>query len=374
MQPFKRKVFYVGGFDPRGVRFYYALFAEQMRRQEARTSVPVTVSKRQNRGSLRSDWTARDAGGRTVVDYTFLRWEDIVLKGWIRNPLILVSRAVSAYRHLMRHADFRLARSFGRGPLITLFYPPVTAVVLPLLLALLTGMIAALIFERTWLAFAVGLALGSVLAAVLLRTIHSPWLLRFFIFNDEIARGRTPPALTARLKAFADEIAGGVDGYDEVLLLTHSNGSILSVSILNDLLSRWGGTAPASFTVVSMGHCIPLVACRRDAAVFRQELATLASHDFRWIDIGSPPDGAGYYGVNPLLICQDSARPSVELLSPRFHLFYDPANYRTGLASKYDIHFDYLRAGDRPSPIDFPNLMLSPRPIRESVALFREIE
>jgi hypothetical protein len=32
MEKFKRKVFYLGGFDPRGVRFYHQLYREQAER------------------------------------------------------------------------------------------------------------------------------------------------------------------------------------------------------------------------------------------------------------------------------------------------------------------------------------------------------
>jgi hypothetical protein len=122
-----------------------------------------------------------------------------------------------------------------------------------------------------------------------------------------------------------------------------------------------------------MGHCIPLVACRRDATRFHDDLRRLAASDFRWIDIGSPPDGAAYFGVDPMAIVAPHTTPRLDLLSPRFHLFYDPETYHSGYANKYEIHFDYLRMGDRVSPLDFPSLMTAPYPIDVSVAAFRRI-
>ena len=374
MQPFKRKVFYIGGFDPRGLSHYHALFLEQMRRHAARTGIAVDVSApRRGPTPHRGEWTARDAAGSTVVDYTFLQWEDIVRKGWIRNPLTLARRAVATYIRIVAQGDFSRARMLGRGQLITLFYPPITALLFPLLLALISGSVMALALA-SWLPwFLIGCVVGLSIAWPILRVLHSPWLLRFFIFNDDLARGAMPAVLQDRLRGFADAIADGMTGYDEVMLMTHSNGSILSILVLNDLLGRWGGKAPANFVFVTLGHCIPLVACRRDARHFRDALGCLGGGDFHWIDIGSPPDGAAYFGVNPLLLYHDQAMPRVELLSPRFHLFHDPATYRNGWTNKYEIHFDYLRSGDHPSPLDFPNLMLAPHAIEQSVATFRLI-
>lgn len=372
MAGFKRKVFYVGGFDPRGVRFYHALAAEQVARYAALTGAPATVSTRRAVGPHRADWTIADPAAGVETEHSFLRWDDIVRAAWIRNPVTLAVRAWRAYRAYLRHLDFRTGRTLGRGPLVTLFYPPVVSLLFPLLLALPIGAVAA-IWLPGWLAALVGLAGGILVAAPLLSRIHAPWLLRFFVFNSELGGGEADPAIETRLDAFADEIAASFSGeWDEILLLTHSNGSILAVPLMVRLLERHPALPP-QFALVTMGHCIPLVACRRDAVRFHDQLRTLARADFRWIDIGSPPDGAAYHGVNPMAIVAPDPRPRMELLSPRFHLFYNPDTYHKGYANKYEIHFDYLRVGDRVSPIDYPSLMTAPRPIDASVAAFRTI-
>ena len=372
MAGFKRKVFYVGGFDPRGVRFYHALAAEQVARYDALTGASATVSTRRNAGPHRTDWTIADPAAGVETEYSFMRWDDIVRAAWIRNPLKLGMRAFHAYRAYLRHLDFATGKTFGIGPLVTLFYPPIVTIAFPLLLALLIGGIAA-IWLPAWVAVLLGATGGIMLAAPLLTRIHAPWLLRFFVFNSELGGGEADPAIESRLDAFADEIAAALDGdWDEILLLTHSNGSILAVPLMVRLLER-GPALPATFALVTMGHCIPLVACRRDARRFHEQLRVLADADFRWIDIGSPPDGAAYYGVNPMAIVTPDPRPRIDLLSPRFHLFYNPDTYHKGYANKYEIHFDYLRVGDRVSPIDFASLMTAPRPIDASIAAFRAI-
>ncbi len=373
MAGFKRKVFYVGGFDPRGVRFYHSLAAEAVSRYAGLTGEPATVSTRRNHGAFRTDWTIANPAQDVETEYSFLRWDDIVREAWIKNPLKLGVRAWHAYRANLKHLDFETGKKFGKGPLVTLFYPPVLTIVLPLLITLILWGVAAI-----WLPGLVALVLAFVAAvaisAPLLTKWHAPWLLRFFVFNSELGGGERHPEIEHRLAAFTDEIATALDDpWDEIILLTHSNGSILSIPLMVRLLGRRGDQLPANFTLVTMGHCIPLVACRRDATRFHDQLRRLATADFRWIDIGSPPDGAAYHGVNPMAIVAPDPKPRIELLSPRFHLFYNPDTYHKGYANKYEIHFDYLRTGDRISPLDFPSLMTAARPIDASIAAFRQI-
>ncbi|WP_085809749.1 hypothetical protein [Sphingomonas sp. TZW2008] len=373
MAGFKRKVFYVGGFDPRGLRFYHALAVEQIARFAAVTGRPAIVSTRRTTNEHRTDWSIDDPSVGTHTEYSFLRWDDLVRAAWIRNPLTLGMRAWRAYRANLKYLDFTTGKRLGKGPLVTLFYPPILTLALPILLALLVFAIVT-IWLPTTVALIIGVILGIAMAAPLLTRWHAPWLLRFFVFNSEFVSEPAQASLEARLDAFADEILASLSGeWDEVLLLTHSNGSILAVPLMNRLLDRCTDALPPAFALVTMGHCIPLVACRRDATRFHDQLRRLAGAHFRWIDIGSPPDGAAYFGVDPMAIVAPNTTPRLDLLSPRFHLFYDPATYHSGYANKYEIHFDYLRMGDRVSPLDFPSLMTAAQPIDASVAAFRAI-
>ena len=373
MGGFKRRLFYLGGFDPRGARFYHDMCVEQMRRHAGKSGETIVVSPRAPHSMIRQDWTVANLSADVHTDYSFLRWEDLVQKGWIRNPLRLILRAIGAYARIIRHGDFAVGWPLGGGPIIALFYPPLAAIVLPILIFVATLLLARLVTPM-WMALPMAIAVGVTVALPVLRVMHAPWLLRFFIFNDELSTGRYDPELDTRLDAFAEEIADGTAGYDEVLLVSHSNGAILAVLLMARLMARWNGRAPANFRLVTLGHCIPLVACRKDARGFLAPHSTgFAKPEFDWIDIGSPPDGAAYFGVNPLLIYGEAGLPKMELLSPRFHRFYDPETYHRGWFNKYEIHFDYLRSGDRVSPLDLPSLISSPRRIEESIVTFKAL-
>ena len=124
MTQFRRKILYLGGFDPRGVRFYYQLLKDQLERYTALTGHAVTVSPRRNATKLRTDWTVRNETADVTTDYSFLRWEDIVRNNWIHSPTRLALRATRTYWNYLRHLDFRMALRIG-SPVVRTKLPSV---------------------------------------------------------------------------------------------------------------------------------------------------------------------------------------------------------------------------------------------------------
>lgn len=369
MSEIRRHIFYIGGFDPRGIRFYRTLMRDQLARYSSLAGEEVSFTTHPSDVPHRSDWTIHNASRDATTDYTFLRWEDVVQSAWIRNPLSLAARTIRAYPGYL---PFLRLNGISKGRLVAFFYPPLLSILVPLALAFATAMLLTWLLP-TWVALMIGIVLGTAVSFPLLRAIHAPWLLRFFVFNSEMGRGGYP-LLDRRLDMFAEEVASSLkDTNGEVLLVTHSNGSILAMPVMARLLQRFGEEMPAKFALVTYGHSIPLMGIRRDATKFHEQMSIVARSRFRWFDISSPPDGAALYGLNPLHLHTSDIRPDMELLSPRFHRFYEPENYNRGLSKKYDIHFDYLRVGDRISPLDLPTLVASGRTIREAIAAFRDI-
>ena len=101
MQKFKRKVFYLGGFDPRGVRFYHQLYRDQAARYTALTGEAVAVSARRAGPANSAIWTVTNASAGVETDYEYLRWEDLIGKVWIRHPFTLAWRAARAEKARM---------------------------------------------------------------------------------------------------------------------------------------------------------------------------------------------------------------------------------------------------------------------------------
>ena len=376
MQKFKRKVFYLGGFDPRGVRFYHQLYREQAARYHALTGEDVTVGGRRAGPAgavVSTQWDVVNETAGVAVDYEYLRWEDLIAKVWIRNPLPLALRAARAYWGHARFMQFGRMRRLRSGPVITILYPPAFAVLIPLLLALVPALSLSLILPF-WIGALVGIGISALLSGRLLAKLVVPWLLRFMTYHGALAADGPGAELDARLDQFAARIAAELDGdWDEVQIVTHSAGTILGMSILRRVFALRGAGMPDHAVMVGMGQVVPVIGLRRDAGWYHADLAALADKAFRYIDISSPPDGAAYYNVNPLRLVADSHAARVDMLSPRFHLFYQPENYHGGWSNKYEAHFDYLRVGDRLSPLDFISLTAGPRTVDDAVAAFRTI-
>ncbi|MDI1294837.1 MAG: hypothetical protein PSY12_02990 [bacterium] len=376
MEKFKRKVFYLGGFDPRGVRFYHQLYREQAARYEGLTGDPISVSARRNGpagAAVSAIWAVENVQAGVETDYEFLRWEDLIGKVWIRNPLTLARRSIATYVGHARFMQFGRMRALRSGPVITILYPPLLAILIPLLLALVPALLLSIPLPF-WVAALAGIAISALLSGRLLNKLVVPWLLRFLYYHHTLAADGPGDALNARLDEFAARIAAELDGpWDEIQLVTHSAGTILGMSLMRRILALRGGTLPDHVVMVAMGQVVPVIGLRRDARWYHADLEALADKPFRYVDISSPPDGAAYYNVNPLRLVADHHAAKVDMLSPRFHLFYQPDNYHGGWSNKYEAHFDYLRVGDRLSPLDFVSLTAGRRTVDEAVAAFRTI-
>lgn len=375
MEKFKRKLFYLGGFDPRGVRFYHQMYREQAENYARLSGEQVEVSARRSGPASSALWTVTNHSAGVETDYEFLRWEDLVGKVWIRNPLLLAWRSIATYSAHARHMQFLRMRKLRPGPVITILYPPLLAVLIPLALALLPALLLTLLLPF-WAAALIGIGISVALSGRLLNKLIVPWLLRFMYYNHSVAADGPGAEMDARLDQFAARIVEEMDGsHDEVIFASHSNGTIYAMSVLRRILELRGDRPlPDNFTVLTLGQVVPVIALRKDASWYHADLKALDDKPFRLVDFSAPPDGAAYYDVHPIRLVSDRCAARVDLLSPRFHLFYDPENYHSGWSNKYEAHFDYLRVGDRLSPVDYVSLTAGRRTIDEAIAQFRTIK
>lgn len=374
MEKFKRKLFYLGGFDPRGVRFYHQMYREQAETYTRLSGEQVEVSARRSGPASSACWTVTNHGAGVETDYEFLRWEDLVGKVWIRNPLLLAWRSIATYSAHARHMQFLRMRKLRPGPVITILYPPLLGVLIPLALALIPALLLSLLIPF-WAAALIGIAISALLSGRLLNKLIVPWLLRFMHYNHSVAAEGPGAEMDARLDQFAARIVEEMDGpYNEVVFASHSNGTIYAMSVLRRILELRGDRPlPDNFTVLTLGQVVPVIALRKDARWYHADLKALDDKPFRLVDFSAPPDGAAYYDVHPIRLVSDQCVARVDLLSPRFHLFYEPGNYHGGWSNKYEAHFDYLRVGDRLSPVDYVSLTAGRRTIDEAIAAFRTI-
>lgn len=367
MGMFKRKVLYLGGFDPRGARFYHRLCAEQIARLPEDEAAVISARRKSGTDVC---WQVASPDGRFTTEHEFLVWDDLVRRYWVKGPRALLTATARAYWHFIGKIDWKAARAVHRGAKITLFYPGASMLLPTLLIALILTPLLALLMP--WLIAApIAIAAGVALTPQIMQRLHSKWLLRFIIFNDMIARKATDDTLDSRIAHFTDRVDAALgEDWDEILFITHSNGSILAMPVIAALLERHGGRLPDHFHFVTLGSTIQLVALRRDAHAFHATLDKVMVGQFDWLDIGSLTDGACIPLVDPGVMRPVTRPAGLRQFSPRWFRYCDPATYEKRRRDKYETHFEYLRRLDRPSPLDYVGITCGDRPLGQSIAAF----
>ena len=373
----KRHVFYLSGFDPRGPAFYRRLYASESARQAPLNGMALTLGKSRKPSKLSSAWTiqASVAGQAVETRYEFLRWDDLVRKYWQRNELRIVLEFCRVF-----------AMCVSNGMLwrfLKTAWPPFVAAVVPFLLIMATlslaigaGALAAYAVTAAdlsgWLGWAA--ALGAFAAVLQLgrqmeRRMNSFWLLRIYAFTEQQACDKLPD-LEARLDSFALQLVAQASAAqdDEILLVGHSTGSIMAVSVLARALELDPDLASRGprISLLTLGQCIPLLSFWPRAKRFRRELARVfEASQIDWVDVTAPTDGACFALVDPVAAtgitrpenAESSAAPGAEprpkLLSARYATLFTPQTYAAMRRNWYRHHFQYLMAGEKVGNYDF---------------------
>jgi hypothetical protein len=386
-QPVRRRhVFFFSGFDPKGAAYYHRIYREQAQRQGRLNGSTYEVGARTRTSDGHTRWpvraTAPDGQGRVDTVYEYLRWDDIVRAQWPRSAGGVVRASLRAYRAALGPA--RRAWPVAPRAVMLLFYPALCWC-LVLLLATAWGLSVASLAQRLgptgsmWPALWGAAAGAACLWAAwwLEGRLHTSWLLRIFAFAHAWATGRVP-GLQARLEEAAEQVCKPLadPNVDEVLLVGFSVGSIWAVSVADRCALRVGPHAPAlgRLSVLTLGHCVPLLGLVSEAQAFRdalQRVAVLAP--LCWVDVSAPGDWGSFALVDPVPLCApaDAAAGAVNprlLASPRFHTLFGSQAYARLKKDKRRMHMQYLMAGERAGVYDYFALTAGPLGLRERLA------
>jgi hypothetical protein len=368
----RRRVFYIPGFDPSPSRRYREMYRREGAAQAAISGHEIALTPRTGG---RDGWgvTARIDGAEVTAEVEVLVWSDIVRDRMDHGILATYGQLVgTAWLYLSTGALWRLLR-MRKGPAIAIFYPVVHLLV-QLILALLIG--AAVAFGVTVaLPGPVGLALGALtgMAAVwvvllgfkrLDKRIRAHWLMHDYAYASQ-HRGAHPAELEARMAEFATRIREALASpVDEVLVVGHSSGAILAVSILSDLI-RAGlpvGHPPLAF--LSLGQMIPMLSFLPEATRLRRDLHDLSQRaEVTWIDVTAPGDGCCFALCDPVAV--SGVAPVTGKLWPlviscAFSQTLSPERWRAMRWRWFDLHFQYLAAFDRPGDYDYFRITAGP--------------
>ncbi len=390
-----RRVFYIPGYDPIHPRRYRELYRKEGTAQAAISGYDLTLAARS--GAERYGWrvTGRMDGAEVSAEVDVLVWSDIVRNSMSQTIGATYLQLVrTAWTYIASGALFRLMR-LRKGPVIAALYP-VGFLVVQLMIALAAGhwagkalaILAARIppgSEST--SFAARLVLTNAAYSVTL--IAVAWaLLRWFKRKDgkffayylmhDYAysaqyRGANQPALEARMAEFGDDIAAALTTeVNEVLIVGHSSGAHLAVSVLADLIRA--GRVPMDAPVLSflsLGQVVPMVSFLPDAQRLRADLAYLSqSEALTWIDVTAPGDGCAFALCDPVSV-SGVAPPGKRwplIISAAFTQTLSPERWRELRWKFFRLHFQYLCAFDRPGDYDYFRITAGPMTLGQRYA------
>ncbi len=365
----KRRVFYIPGYDPIHPRRYRELYRKEGRAQGEISGYDISLSARTNDGPYGWHVSSCQDGLAVDTDFEVLVWSDIVRDSMdtsIAATYLQLARTVWIY--LSTGAIWRLMR-LRKGPVIAALYP---------VGMLLAQLMAA--FGVVWAGFTLlgwpGLAAGLLVALVLLRWFRKidNRLLAYYLMHDYAYSSRewggVSPEMQSRMRQFVELIGQAVETeVDEVLVVGHSSGAHLGVSVLADLLR----SEPVSedgpvLSFLTLGQVVPMVSFLPDAHQLRSDLQFMSSRtDLTWIDVSAPGDGCAFALCDPVCVSgvagSDKRWPLV--LSAAFTQTLSADRWKALRWRFFRLHFQYLCAFDQPGDYDYFRITAGPLTLGE---------
>ncbi|MFY0597167.1 MAG: hypothetical protein JXQ85_12115 [Cognatishimia sp.] len=365
----KRRVFYIPGYDPIHPRRYRELYRKEGAAQGAISGYEVALKPKQTQGAY--GWRVEGAidGAETIADVEVLVWSDIVqdsmdLGVWATYQQMVIT----AWRYIGSGALWRLMR-LRKGPVVAALYPVVFLVVQLLIALLVAAGIGWLV--TMWLPDWLGL-LGLAVVPPMLHWFKKQdnKILAYYLMHDysysASTRGSNPPELEARMAEFSERIAEVLKGdTDEVLVVGHSSGAHLAVSVISDL-HRAGKIKPdgPAFGFLSLGQVVPMVSFLPEAHRLRADLGYLCQQEnISWVDVSAPGDGCAFALCDPVAVsgvAPETGKRWPLVLSAAFTQTLSPARWKELRWQFFRLHFQYLCAFDNPGDYDYFKITAGP--------------
>ncbi|MDO5646790.1 hypothetical protein [Paracoccus sp. (in: a-proteobacteria)] len=343
---FRRHVLYLPGFDPIPPRRYRELYRREGAEQARIAGYDLSLTPRRD---VRFGWQAQTDGAR--ADIQVLVWSDLVQASMTRSIAGTYAQLVrTAWVYIASGALWRLAR-LRRGPVLAALYP-----IIVLLAQMIVAALAAWGAAQIGLWLAVPVFIGAMLIWRRLdHRIFAYYLMHDYAFTAE-HRGAYPPELEQRLREFRVTLRDALsDNVDEVLIVGHSSGAYLAVSLLADHLRDAPPGGPA-LSLLTLGHVVPMASFLPRADRLRADLAFLGRSDrLFWLDVTAPGDACCFALCDPVAVSgaggPDQRAPLV--ISAAYRQNLSPERQHAMRHRWFRRHFQYLCAFDRPENYDY---------------------
>ena len=368
---FRRHVLYIPGYDPFPPRRYRELYRTEGAAQATISGYRLAI---QPRAGETYGWrVAAEIEGRAVeAEVEVLVWSDLV-KGSMGRGIAgtYAQLARTAWLYLSSGALIRLRK----GPMIAALYPAVALVAQALAAVLVAGLVLGLGAGLPWaLGWLLALVAGWAVLEGFRRIDHR--LFVYYLMHDyaftTVAGGAYPVVLEARLAEFRAQVRAALEsGVDEVLVVGHSSGVHLGVSVLADLIREGVPDGPA-LGFLSLGQAVPMVSYLPGAARLRGDLAYLSTRqELTWVDVTAPGDGCSFALCDPVAV--SGVAPEGQhwplILSAAFTQTLSPETWQALKRRYFRLHFQYLCAFDAlsggPGDYDYFRITAGPLTLEE---------
>ncbi len=353
----RRRVYYVGGYDPAPPAAVFNRFAKELRRFEQTWDARTTVSELIVGADL-ATWQVSASGPNwhTETEMNLIRWDDVIASagerpawsclapGAVAFGDFLASGALSAYlRTSWRYAMFFIY------PLFILF------------------MIAATCIGAAWFSFAIKgsyfvsaltfLGAGWLLLYAADRWLYLGLLIDDWIFaRDYIRNGND--ILADRLQRVAAEInrSPSSEAADETLVVGHSLGAVLAIDLIDRAMKIQSESSSEGRKIafLSVGASILKIGLHRAAGEFRAAIGRVSTNaQVFWADYRARSDVMNFFGAELLasLKLPPTGSPVVRNVSIRRMI--KPARYPRIRRNWYRMHCQFVRGNDRRAPYDY---------------------
>lgn len=366
----KRRVFYIPGYDPMPPRRYREMYRSEGAEQAKISGYELSIAPGRERALY--GWTVETVidGVKTSAQMDVLVWSDIV-QGSMKTGIIgtYLQMLRTSWTYISSGALRRLTY-LRKGPVVAALYPVVMLWVQALLAVALAGLAGwgfSFLHPLGWI---FGFGVAPLILIWFFR--NDSKLFIYYLMHDYAYsaqhKGANPDALEARMAEFAEIIrAATTDAVDEVLVIGHSSGAHLGVSILADILraGRPEGAAPLAF--LTLGQVVPMVSFLPQAHRLRADLQYLSEQDdTTWVDVTAPGDGCAFALCDPVAVsgvARDAQKWPL-VFSAAFTQSLSPERWRTLKRKFFRLHFQYMCAFDRPKEYDYFQITGGPLTLR----------
>jgi hypothetical protein len=367
---FRRHVLYIPGYDPFPPRRYRELYRKEGAAQAAISGYQLAI---QPRSGETYGWRVKAAMERPAeVEIEILVWSDLVKSSMERGVLgtyWLLLRAIWVFG--VPGTLLQLLR-LRKGPMIAALYPAVLLVA-QALVAVLVGWLVLRLVPWAWVGWVLALGAGYLVLEGFRRMdrrLFVYYLMHDYAFTG-VERGAYPAALLERLAVFRGRVRRALDsGVDEVLVVGHSSGVHLAVTVLADLI-REGIPTGSALGFLSLGQAVPMASFLPAARQLRGDLRYLSERDeLTWVDVSAPGDGCSFALCDPVAV-SGVATPAQKwplVISAAFSQTLSPGRWKELRRRFFRLHFQYICAFDRPGEYDYFRITAGPLTLEERFA------